>query len=32
MVPKKKGMNLIMPSGRRSLPVFYQDELSKIFG
>lgn len=32
MVPKKKGMKLLKASGKLDLPVFHQDELSKIFG
>jgi hydrogenase maturation factor len=32
MIPKKKGMILIKASRRCALPVFHQDELSKIFG
>jgi len=32
MVGKKKGLTLIQDSRKTALPVFYQDELSKIFG
>jgi hydrogenase expression/formation protein HypE len=32
MVPKKKGMKLIKASRKIDLPVFHQDELSRIFG
>jgi hydrogenase expression/formation protein HypE len=32
MVPKGKGMSLIKASKKINLPVFHQDELSKIFG
>jgi len=32
MVPKKNGMKLIEASRELDLPVFHQDELSKIFG
>jgi hydrogenase expression/formation protein HypE len=32
MVPRKKGMTLIKASGKIDLPVFHQDELSRIFG
>ena len=32
MIPKKNGMNLIKASRECALPVFHQDELSKIFG
>jgi len=32
MVPKKNGMKLLKASRKLDLPVFHQDELSKIFG
>jgi hydrogenase maturation factor len=32
MVPKKNGMKLIKASRKLDLPVFHQDELSRIFG
>lgn len=32
MVAKKKGLTLIQASRKTALPVFHQDELSKIFG
>jgi len=32
MIPKKNGMNLIKASRGCALPVFHQDELSRIFG
>jgi hydrogenase maturation factor len=32
MVNKKSGLKLVEASGKRTLPVFHQDELSKAFG
>jgi len=32
MVNKKSGLKLVEASGKRALPVFHQDELSKAFG